>query len=426
MDVARNPVARRLQVIRLAVRLYRISKRIQRLDARAGDPREIEALYAYAGKSIRESCNRLCGAIVKAGQFLSLRQELFPEAFTRELEGLQDKVPPAPFEDIRAAVEAEWKRPLKEVFSEFDETPVASASLAQVHRAKLVDGQIVAVKVLRPAIERLVAIDLSTLGRVMGLINRMPGLRKRMNFVEMHKEFCDTLAKELDMRAEADHMRRFQKDIGADPRIVIPSVFEAYTSGRVLVMEYVTGASVKDSEQLKAWRVNTDAVRDTLLEVYIKQMFLYGFVHLDPHPGNLFVLPDGRLAILDFGMVGEYSRDERKAIRSLIQSVFFRDAEGVVKVLQQLGYLKPDVNVAEFARNIGPLLGRFDGNLLSGLWSQQSFLLRARYMLLLRCVGLLKSALTMLTPDEADWFGVLSEHALPILMNSEEESVRRA
>lgn len=226
MSLIQSAMFRRLQIIRLAVRLYRIFKRIQRLEAQASDPAQVEELYTKAGRSIRETAYRLCGAIVKAGQFLSLRQELFPEAFTRELQGLQDKVPHVPFAAIQATVEKEWKRPLKGVFSQFDEEPIASASLAQVHRAQLTDGRSVAVKVLRPGIEQLVDIDLSTLGRVVRVIDRISRLHKRMDFVALHKEFSDTLGRELDMNAEADHMHRFRQGVGFNSCLVIPAVLE--------------------------------------------------------------------------------------------------------------------------------------------------------------------------------------------------------
>lgn len=134
------------------------------------------------------------------------------------------------------------------------------------------------------------------------------------------------------------------------------------------------------------------------------------------------MLPDGKLALIDFGMIGEYDVVERQAFRNLIQRVFLRDVGGVVEVLQDLGCLPPDVDAAEFARSIKPALGRFDRALLRGLWEQKSFRLPARYMLLIRCLGLLKSVMTTLTPEETDWVGVISEQALPILMSNGVES----
>lgn len=412
----RNKVFRRVQIIRLAVGLYRIFKRIQYLKEHGADAAKVEALYACAGRNIREASFRLCGAIVKAGQFLSLRQELFPASFTRELQGLQDRVPPVPFTAIQTSMIRAWKRPLQDIFGWIEEVPIASASLAQVHRAKLADGQTVAVKVLRPGIEQLVAADLSALGLVVRILDRLPALRKRMDFIDLHREFVNTLAKEMDMNVEANHIHRFLKTIGQDTRIVIPEVFDEYTTKRVLVMSYITGANIRDIKQLQAWGVNRRTVRDALLDVYLKQILVNGFVHLDPHPGNLVVQSNGRLAILDFGMVAEYGQAERGAFRQLIQRVILRDAEGVVSVLQQLGYVQSDADTQEFARGIGSMLGRIDLALLRGLLAHESFRMQAKYMLLIRCLGLLKTVLSTLTPEETDWFSVLSEHVMPILL----------
>ncbi|GLG01172.1 hypothetical protein Alches_12110 [Alicyclobacillus hesperidum subsp. aegles] len=189
---------------------------------------------------------------------------------------------------------------------------------------------------------------------------------------------------------------------------------------------FLTGANVGNRAQLQDWHVDTVKVRNTLLQVYLKQILETGFVHIDLYPGSSLVQTDGKLALLDFGMVAEYSKAERKTFRRLIQSVFLRDALGVVEDLQELGYLPAEVNPAEWLRDIGPVTGRLNANLIRRLRSQQLFRLQARYMLLIRCLGLLKSVLTELSPNETDWLGVMSEHALPILMGTAGESAVRA
>lgn len=407
---------RRLQVIRLAIRLYRTFKRIERATRRGVDQATVEALYAAAGRDIRDTANRLCGAIVKAGQFLSLREELFPLAFTRELAGLQDDVPPARFADIRGIVAEACPQPLEQVYRRLDERPVASGSIAQVHRAELMDGQVVAVKVLRPDIERIVAVDMATLGHVARLARRIPALRNRIDFVALHRAFSETLALELDMRAEAEHMDRIREVLGGERRIVIPGVFPTLCAPRVLVMSYVVGANIRDADQLAAWGVDRAALRDALLDAYFTQLLAVGFVHLDPHPGNLVVLPAGKLGLLDFGMVAAYRPEERAAFRNLLQRAFLRDAEGVARLLQSLGFLRPDVDAAKFAREVAPSLRPFDGKALRSLLGRADFRVEAKYMLLVRCLGMLKTALTTLTPEENDWPGVLVDHAMQILL----------
>ncbi len=425
---------RRVQILRLAFHVYRSYQKIQRLQAQAKAPRggdasmmQIDALYAEMGRDIRETANRLCGAIVKAGQFLSLREELFPPSFTRALAGLQDEVPPAPFATVRTAIGRSCGQPLDAVFPRIDEAPVASGSLAQVHRAELGDGREVAVKILRPGIERQVKIDLSTLGRVSHIFGKLPLVRKRLDLVALHRAFQNTLTLELDMRSEAQHMERLRQMFADDDRIVIPQVIPAYTRKRMLVMTYVTGTGIRDEGRMQKWHVNRQDVRDTLLDAYLRQLLVGGFVHLDPHPGNLLIRPDGRLALLDFGMVAEYSADERATFRNLVQRIFLRDLKGVFAILQDLGYIQKDVEVDKFLRDVA--LGAGTSNVLtadtlSRVLGHDSFQLQARYMLLVRCIGMLKTALMILTPDEEDWLDVLSTRAFPILLDVSSDGTR--
>ncbi|MDQ0191074.1 AarF/ABC1/UbiB kinase family protein [Alicyclobacillus cycloheptanicus] len=416
---------RRLQIIRLAIWLYRAYKQIQRLQSRGGDKAAIEGLYASAGRDIRETANRLCGAIVKAGQFLGLREELFPQSFTTELRQLQDNIPPAPFSDVRNTISEACEQPIERVFRQIDPIPIASGSIAQVHRAELMNGQVVAIKVLRPGIEHLVAVDLSTLHHVAHLAKRIPALRSRLDFVALHRTFATTLERELNMCAEAEHMERMRGTLGSDSRITIPQVFSAYTTTRVLVMDFVEGANIRDAAQLESEHINRYAVRDALLDAYLKQLLVTGFVHLDPHPGNLAVLSDGKLALLDFGMVAEYSAEERNAFRNLMQRLFFRDFNGVASILQDLGFLLPESDTGELVNSIRSAVQQFNGAVLRELLRLRGFRVEAKYMLLVRCLGMLKTALTILTPDETDWPGVLSEHALPALLNRMDASNAR-
>lgn len=428
---------RRAQIIRLALRLYRRYRKIQRLrsqwgsrpgQARAEDSRDgdasltpIDALYAAAGRDIRETANRLCGAMVKVGQFLSLREELFPLAFTRELQALQDDVPFAPFATVRSEIGRSCGQTVEEVFRCVDAKPVASGSLAQVHRAELRDGREVAVKILRSGIERRVKMDLSTLGLMSRIFGRLRVVRKRLDLVALHRVFQNTLSLELDMRSEAQHMDQLRKMFADDDRIMIPAVVPTYTKTRMLVMTYVRGANIRDDVRLQDWGVNRKTVRDALLDAYLRQLMVGGFVHLDPHPGNLLVLPDGRLAMLDFGMVGEYSVEERACFRNLVQRIYLRDLKGVFEILQHLGYIRKDIVVDQFLRDIaiGPgTLGKFDTETLSRVLGHEGFQLQANYMLLMRCISMLKTALTILTPDEDDWLDVLTSRAFSILFDA--------
>ena len=195
----------------------------------------------------------------------------------------------------------------------------------------------------------------------------------------------------------------------------------------MLVMTYVTGTGIRDEGRMQKWHVNRQDVRDTLLDAYLRQLLVGGFVHLDPHPGNLLIRPDGRLALLDFGMVAEYSADERATFRNLVQRIFLRDLKGVFAILQDLGYIQKDVEVDKFLRDVA--LGAGTSNVLtadtlSRVLGHDSFQLQARYMLLVRCIGMLKTALMILTPDEEDWLDVLSTRAFPILLDVSSDGTR--
>lgn len=219
------------------------------------------------------------------------------------------------------------------------------------------------------------------------------------------------------MRAEAGHMKRLRQTLASDKRIVISKVFEAYTTTRVLVMEWIEGTSIRDTAQLQVWRVDRQAVRDALLGAYVKQRLVTGFVHLDPHPGNLAILPDGNLALLDFGMVAEYTSDERAAFRALLQCAFLRDMDGAVRILQSLEFLQSTSNAEELARGLQGISKHFTAADLRNLIQKHGFRLEARYMLLIRCLGMIKTAMTTLTPDETNWTEVLSEHVFPIMLS---------
>ncbi len=421
--MALRAMRRRVQILQLAIHLYKTYRQILRLQEHGGAQGEIDRHFAAAGREIRETANGLYGAMVKAGQFLSLREDLFPEAFIKELQQLQDKVPPVAFSDVRDAILEACRQPMYPIFNSIDPIPVASGSVAQVHHAKFTSGQTAAIKVLRPDIERLVAVDLATLRHVARITDRIPTVRNRLDLIALHKAFAATLTREMDMRAEAGHMKRLRQTLASDERIVIPKAFEAYTTTRVLVMEWIEGTSIRDTAQLQAWRVDRQAVRDALLGAYVKQLLVTGFVHLDPHPGNLAILPDGSLALLDFGMVAEYTSDERAAFRDLLQRAYLRDMDGVVRILQNLGFLQSTSNAEELARGLQGLSKHFTVADLRDLFQKHGFRLEARFMLLIRCLGMMKTAMTTLTPDETNWLEVLSEHVFPIMLSEANGSI---
>ncbi|MCL6548119.1 MAG: hypothetical protein K6T30_04325 [Alicyclobacillus sp.] len=439
-------MVRRARLVRLAARLvlaYRRQDRLwrQAVDSPFGAGKELhagaardparrvaspaafearEVVLAEAGRAVREAAFQLCGVIVKAGQFLAMRRDILPEAFTRELEGLQDEVPPASFEAIRRTVEQALGKPVSEVFRSLDETPVASASLAQVHRATLYSGDAVAVKVLRPGIERMVQADLTTLRFILHAVRRVPGIRTYVNLEGLYEAFAETLAREIDLVQEARHMRLFMERYGNDPRVVVPAVYDSLSGRRVLVMSWVEGADLRDVERLREWGVNPAAVRDTLIQLYARQLLADGFVHLDPHFGNFKVLPDGRLAVLDHGMAMQLGKEEVQAFRGMIQSAMFGDRNGVLSALRTLGFVSDQADVRLFdelwlAFHTSKHSREALRDVIRGLLNHPSFQVQTRYMLLIRCIGILKAVLERLTGGEVRWTELLPERVAPVL-----------
>ncbi len=416
---------RRLLIIRLALsfvfdywKICRLNRKLQGMQLET----EVNHICAQAGKRMRLTAFRLKGIIVKIGQFLSMREDLLPQAFTEQLTELQDAMPAAPFRSVHSIIEQELNQKIQAVFSSFDENAVAAASLAQVHKAVLLNGTKVAVKVLRPGMEKMAQADLDSLGLVAKITQRIPSLSRKMNFVELHQQFTETIHRELDFGQELFHLQRIEDMFSKDQRLKVPKAYQEYCSRRLLVLEYVEGARITDKRTLAAWKVDGLSMAETLLEAYLRQLFLYGFIHVDPHPGNLLILPDHRLCMLDFGMIHELTTNEVKTIRLLLQSFLFHDIDGILSALEQLGYLHPDANREQLRNNFSQIHDCKQLNIakLKMLLQNSPLKLRAKYMFLLRGTGLLKSSLTLMAPH-ADLFNLLLKVGPSVFMTPAED-----
>jgi ubiquinone biosynthesis protein len=318
-----------------------------------------EVPYTTA-EHIRLAIEELGTTAIKLGQILSTRPDLVAADLIAELEKLRDQVPPVPSEAIIAIIERELCCPASEVLAEFDATPVAAASIGQVHSARLRDGTRVVVKVRKPGVYEQVATDLSILA----------DLAKRAADAEIFgpyqvealvDDFSWTLRSELDYVREgrnADHLREILSD---DPRIVVPKIFWQYTTAAVLVMERIDGIRIGDIALLDEAGIARGPLARANAEAFMKQVFVAGFFHADPHPGNFLVLDDGRIAMLDFGMVGQLDEELRHTFLELFIAIAAQDAGGVTDELENLGVLRSPGARDAVRRDVHHVLERYYG-----------------------------------------------------------------
>lgn len=318
----------------------------------------------------------LGGLMIKVGQFMSSRLDVLPPEITAELEGLQDEVPPVPFAAIRALAETELGAPLETLFASVDPTPIAAASLGQAHRAQLRPDDAddtgldaVVLKVQRPGIDEIVAIDLAALRKVGRWLSHVRLVSDRANAPALVEEFATTSRQEIDYLNEAANLERFAEDFATDPRVRTPKVVWERTTRQVLTLEDVTAIKITDSQRLLAAGIDPVKVAPVFAEIMFEQLFTNGFFHADPHPGNIFVTPNPEpsaehpwtVTFIDFGMMGEVSAQTRSGLRKLLIAAAGRDGKGLVSAISDVGVLVPSADSAALERAMTELFARFGG-----------------------------------------------------------------
>jgi len=346
---------------------------------------------------------------VKLGQVLSVRPDLVPAELMIELQKLQDQVPPAPWDEVQTLLEEELHAPLQDRFATFDETPIASASIAQVHLATLADGERVAVKVQRPGIADILRSDLHILTSLAHLAEgtlEVPGLYTPVAIV---REFEQALKDELDFLAEADHCERFRLLFANEPRVVVPAVYRSLSTSRLLVMEAVDGAPLST---VTAADPRADEAVQILIEATFAQVFDHGFFHGDPHPGNLLLIDDGRLAWLDFGLCGTLTRQMQDTLVACFTALVFEDAETLALTVYGAGGTDGRVDLRAFRAEIERLMTKYHGASLSELGETASLVefvavaaryrirLRPEFAVLARACSLVDGIARTLIPDD--------------------------
>ena len=324
---------------------------------------------------------RMGGVMIKIGQFLSSRLDVLPREVTDELANLQDEVPAEDFHAIRSLAEAELGGTLEDLFDQVDPVPMAAASLGQVHRATLPRAhdsglRNVVLKVQRPGIAAIVATDLSALSSVGTWLMRYRPIRAHADVPALLREFSAVLHEEIDYEHEADNAEIFRANFLEDPGIQVPRVVRALSTRRVLTLEDVASIKITDYAAVTAAGIDRADVAERLVTAYLKQIFEDGFVHADPHPGNLFVTPVAghggepstwRLTFVDFGMVARIPDSVRGSLRELVIAVGTRDAARVVKAYQLLDMLLPGADLAEIERAEAQVFDKYWGLSMSEL-----------------------------------------------------------
>ena len=312
------------------------------------------------GERLALALQKLGPSYIKLGQSLSTRSDIIGDEIAKDLANLRDQLPPFEVAKLREIIEAELENPISEIFEEFDDKPVAAASIAQVHFATLKTGEEVAVKVIRPNVRADFARDIELFEWIASLLGTRREL-DRFKPIEVVETFAESVQMELDLRFEASAAAELRENMKHDERFYVPKVYWAQTSGRVLTLERINGVKISDLEALRAQGHDFQALVKIAAEGFFNQVFRDGYFHADLHPGNLFVLEDGRVAVVDFGIMGRVSWQERLYLAQILSGFLQGDYRKVAQMHFDAGYVPAHKNVDHFTtacRAIGePILG---------------------------------------------------------------------
>jgi len=327
-----------------------VSKALHGGEAGSTDPQAAEAFA--------RDLESLGPTFVKIGQLLSTRADLLPPAYLEALSRLQDNVEPFPYEDVERAIREELGVRVSHAFVEFDRVPIAAASLGQVHRAMLRGGREVAVKVQRPGIQERIEEDLAAFHEIAKVIDRF-GAARNVDAARILEEFRFALLSELDYREEARNLVTIAHQLRDFEHIVVPLPVDDYTTARVLTMDYVSGTKITSISRVEWTEVDGAALAEELFRAYLQQILVDGVFHADPHPGNVLLTPDRRIALIDLGMVGRISAQTQEQLFKLILAIGEGRGDDAADVLVSIGERRDDFQEMEMRRAIADLVGRF-------------------------------------------------------------------
>lgn len=320
---------------------------------------ETHEIWLSAPERFRLAMEELGPTFIKFGQILSTRPDIVPAEYIKEFEKLQDDIHPFPFSDVRDIIKGELHLEIEDLFKEFSEQPVAAASIAQVHRAVLPSGKLVVVKLRRPGIEEIIEADLRILFALANLLEKRIPSTKQYNPIGIIKEFERNIKKELNFTKEAYHIEQFQRNFQNEPTICIPKVYWEATNKKILTMEAIDGIKISDIKRLEETGLDPKIIARNGVNAILKQVFIDGFFHGDPHPGNIYVLEGNRIAFLDFGIVGRIDERMQQNLSDAILGMLLKNTQQIIDCFWRLEAIDEDVDKRALKADLDAFVERY-------------------------------------------------------------------
>ena len=317
---------------------------------------EKEKLWERIGKEFKDTLFELNGVLIKVGQLLSIREDLLPKGFISQIQDLVDHVPPSTWEEIQTVLEREWGTSISSKVMDIDKDAVASASIGEVYKARLLDGTQVAIKVQRPEIPTLVKTDFRTLSIIIWFARHFAPMPKGfIDFKMLYRELKQVIEQELDFSKEMSTAISFKQRFKDQSNVKIPAMYPDLCTDKVLVMEWIDGVRLNDKEAMKGYGLDGQKLAQDLFRLFLPQWLEPGIFHADPHAGNILLQPDGSFVLLDFGMIGEISKRDSAHFQDLLEGVLLKNFRKASEALAQLGFLLPNAS----PKTIEPVLKEF-------------------------------------------------------------------